>query len=313
MQRDSVLKTKTPAVEAKIYLKRSLEKSSELSRDNFRQVQKWLEKDEDTRVITRDFLNKTRNEMKRTLKLTLNRIKNPGNLGGYPKRDLSSKRAYPSLPTMKEEVGGQGTDRTEKWVNSNDINKPSAPMRDYEEDANSNPPNYDQSVNLQYRTTQNGPQRQFDPHFGQGMHRPMMPMNNVWASTGSNDYQRQFLGTGNIASREESEKEKKEQMKQALVKRHIPRDLWEYYLEIPEHWDHEDIDEQGLQRGLKAILMSPKTVTPYWVKKASMDKFVSLKMKLTQVIQAKAEIDRFVDEEMPEDNQLACEYKQAQK
>ena len=69
----------------------------------------------------------------------------------------------------------------------------------------------------------------------------------------------------------------------------------------------EDIDEQGLQRGVKAILMSPRTVTPYWVKKASMDKFVSLKMKLTQVIQAKAEIDRFVDEEMPEDNQLACE------
>ena len=55
----------------------------------------------------------------------------------------------------------------------------------------------------------------------------MMPMNNVWASTGSNDYQRQFLGTGNIASREESEKEKKEQMKQALVKRNIPKDLWE--------------------------------------------------------------------------------------
>ena len=68
----SVEDTKTAAVEAKIYLKRSLEKSSELSRDNFRQVQKWLEKDEDTRVITRDFLNKTRNEMKRTLKLTLN-------------------------------------------------------------------------------------------------------------------------------------------------------------------------------------------------------------------------------------------------
>ena len=148
---------------------------------------------------------------------------------------------------------------------------------------------------------------QFNPHFGQEMHQPMMPTNKVWPPTGSSDYQMQFLGNSNITSREESEKEKKEQMKQALVKRNIPQDLWEYYLEIPEHWDHEDIDEQGLQRGVKAILMSPRTVTPYWVKKASMDKFVSLKMKLTQVIQAKAEIDRFVDEEMPEDNQLACE------
>ena len=107
-------------------------------------------------------------------------------------------------------------------MNSNNVNIPSVPARDYEEDANSKPPNYDQSLRLQYRATQNGPQMQLNPHFGQEMHQPMMPMNNVWASTGSDDYQRQFLGTGNIASREESEKEKKEQMKQALVKRHIP-------------------------------------------------------------------------------------------
>ena len=36
-------------------------------------------------------------------------------------------------------------------------------------------------------------------------------------------------------------------------------------------------------------------------------------MKLTAVIQATAEIDRFTDEEMPDDNQLASEHKQAQK
>ena len=65
--------------------------------------------------------------------------------------------------------------------------------------------------------------------------------------------------------------------------------------------------------GIKAILMSPRTVTPCWVEKESMDKFVSLKMKLTAVIQATAEIDRFTDEEMPDDNQLASEHKQAQK
>ena len=59
--------------------------------------------------------------------------------------------------------------------------------------------------------------------------------------------------------------------------------------------------------------MSPRTVTPCWVEKESMDKFVSLKMKLTAVIQATAEIDRFTDEEMPDDNQLASEHKQAQK
>ena len=67
--------TKRAATEAKIYLKRSLEKSSELSKDNFKLVRQWLEKDESTLVLTRDFLNKTRNEMKKTLKLTLDKIK----------------------------------------------------------------------------------------------------------------------------------------------------------------------------------------------------------------------------------------------
>ena len=159
---------------------------------------------------------------------------------------------------MKEEVGGHGTDRTEKWVNSNNINRPSAPARDYEEDANSKPPSYDQSVRLQYKATQNGPQMQLNPHFGQEMHQPMMPTNNVWPPTGPSDYQMQFLGTSNIASREESEEEKKEQMKHVLVKRKIPQDLWNYYLEIPERWDYEDINEQGLQKGVKAVLMSPR-------------------------------------------------------
>ena len=79
-----------------------------------------------------------------------------------------------------------------------------------------------------------------------------------------------------------------------LVKRNIPRDLWEYYIEIPEDWNYEDVDETGLHIGVKTILMSQRNVIPWWVKDASKDKLVSLKMKLTTVIQAIAEIDRFV-------------------
>ena len=59
--------------------------------------------------------------MKKTLKLTLDKIKNPGSLGANPKRDFSSKKAYPTLPTMKEETGGSATDRTENWVNNDNI------------------------------------------------------------------------------------------------------------------------------------------------------------------------------------------------
>ena len=89
-ERHNVEDTKKPAVEAKTYLKRALEKSSELSKDNYKQVKEWLEKDEDTLILTMDFLSKARNEMKRTLKLTLEKIKNPGSLGANPKRDRSS-------------------------------------------------------------------------------------------------------------------------------------------------------------------------------------------------------------------------------
>ena len=112
-----------------------------------------------------DFLSKARNEMKRTLKLTLEKIKNPGSLGANPKRDRSSTRAYPTLPTRKDEVEEAGTDRAEKWVNSNNINRSATQGRDNEEDANSKSPNYDQSVGLQYRATQNGLQIQRNPQF----------------------------------------------------------------------------------------------------------------------------------------------------
>ena len=121
------------------------------------------------------------------------------------------------------------------------------------------------------------------------------------------------MGTSNIPSREQTMIEKKERMRQQLNRRKIPEDLWNYYLETPEHWNFEDTTKEGLQRGIKAILMSPNTVTPCWVEKESMNKFVSLKMKLTAVTQAVAEIKRFTDEEMPDDNQLAAEHKQAQK
>ena len=88
----------------------------------------------------------------------------------------------------------------------------------------------------------------------------MMSMNTAWHPPGTNAYQMQFPGTGNITSKRESVEEQKETMRKVLVKRNIPRDLWEYYIEIPEDWDYEDVDETGLHNGVKTILMSPRTV-----------------------------------------------------
>ena len=142
-------------------------------------------------------------------------------------------------------------------------------------------------------------------------------MNNVqnaaWVSSDPSFYQMQLMGTSNVPSREQTENEKKERMRKQLSKKKIPEDLWQYYLETPEHWDFEDTTKEGLQKGIEAILKSPNTVTPCWVEKESMNKFVNPKMKLTAVTQAVAEINRFIGEDMPDDNQLAAEHKQAQK
>ena len=61
------------------------------------------------------------------------------------------------------------------------------------------------------------------------------------------------------------------------------------------------------------VLMSQRSIRPWWVQNSSLDKLVELKLKFTAVVQAIEEVDRFASEEMPEDNQLNSEYKQPQK
>ena len=158
----------------------------------------------------------------------MDKIKNPGSLGANPKRNLPSRNAYPSLPTTKEETGGSGAERTASWVYNDNVDKPSAPVKDDEEDPSTRPPNYDQSVSQQYRAAQHGPQVQFSPQFNQEMHQPMMPMNTAWHPPGTNAYQMQFPGSSNITSRRESVEEQKETMIKVLVKRNIFQELWEY-------------------------------------------------------------------------------------
>ena len=142
----------------------------------------------------------------------------------------------------------------------------------------------------------------------------MFPVNNPQNTfMMPNPSQTQHVNTSVGLAKGHTEEEKKEKMKAQLRKRKIPEENWRYYLEAPEYWDFEDITEIGLQRGIEATLMSPNTVTPCWVEKESVDRFVNLKMKLTAIAQATAEIDRFVEEDMPDDNQLAAEHKQAGK
>ena len=51
---------------------------------------------------------------------------------------------------------------------------------------------------------------------------------------------------------------------QKLEKRNVPRNLWEYYIETPKDWDYDDIDESGVHNGVRNILMSQRSVRPWW-------------------------------------------------
>ena len=77
--------TRKAASVAKIYFKKALEKVSDLGQDNYKQLKQWLEKDEKTFVSTLEFFNRMRKEIKRSQKLTADKIKNPGSLGARPK------------------------------------------------------------------------------------------------------------------------------------------------------------------------------------------------------------------------------------
>ena len=126
-------------------------------------------------------------------------------------------------------------------------------------------------------------------------------------------FQAQTTRRTTAPSREETEEDKKERKRQQLERRKVPARLRDYYLESPEHWNFTDVNEDGLQKGISAILIAPHTVVPYWVERESVSKFIELKLKMTTVVQTLAEIKRFSEEPMPEDNQLAAERKQAQK
>ena len=74
--------------------------------------------------------------------------------------------------------------------------------------------------------------------------------------------QAQTVGKTSVPSREETEEEKKERKKQQLERRKVPPELWDYYLKSPELWNFADLNEDGLQKGINAILIAPHTVVP---------------------------------------------------
>ena len=107
--------------------------------------------------------------------------------------------------------------------------------------------------------------------------------------------------------------EQKENTRQMLEARGVPPSLWDYYIEAPKDWAGDDVDNIGVHNGVRNVLMSQRSIRPWWVQNSSLEKMVELRRSFTKVVQAIEEVDRFAGQEMPEDNQLNSECKQAQK
>ena len=163
----------------------------------------------------------------------------------------------------------------------------------------SRPPEYDQSIKSRQNMTQGDPQMLHNQHFRHGANQPMPIVYNMQYNGPRqmipDHYQVQAASNGGVPSREQTMEEKRERKRQQLIRRKVPADLWEYYLKSPEHWNFGDTTEDGLQKGVSAILMAPYTVAPCWVEKESVNKYADLRMKMTAVTQVVAEIKRFAD------------------
>ena len=46
-----------------------------------------------------------------------------------------------------------------------------------------------------------------------------------------------------------------EETRQILERSEVPRDQWNYYIEAPKNWDHDDHDKSGVHNGIRSISM----------------------------------------------------------
>ena len=97
------------------------------------------------------------------------------------------------------------------------------------------------------------------------------------------------------------------------TERSIPESIWEYFIEAPNDWEGDDVDEKGIHNGVRNVLLAQRSIKPWWVQHSSLKMMSELQLKFTRVVQALEEMDRFTRQKMPEDNQLNAECKSAQR
>ena len=152
---------------------------------------------------------------KRSLKLTIDKINNPGSLGANPKKKFLSKNAYPNVQITKEESDSSKDKRTKEWIARDHDVTPSAPTEDDEADPDARPPNYDQSVRQHQRSSQRRSHVHFNHNIVQDVQPPMMTTNGMWYPA-TNMLQYPPQATSQIYMSKEWIREQKENTRQML-------------------------------------------------------------------------------------------------
>ena len=283
--------------DAKAGLKRALGMTNKLEKDKFKVVRQWLRYDDDIASNTVMFFERVRKDIKRSLKVTMDKIQHPGSLGAR-RKSTAMPQMYPALPTETEMTE---EDKTLKWVNdtSNLRNQVKTIST-----SNTTEKKAQTEVSQNNRDTASG------RHPGADTIRSAPPSYDGHQPEPAT----QSSTTNNTApSMTQTDAVKKKQKREQLERRRVPDELWSYYLEKPDMWDPNDLNEEGLHNGIVAIFISPHNIVPWWVRDESMQQFLGLKLKTATLVQILEEIKEFSEEALPDDSQLAAERNLAQK
>ena len=84
-----------------------------------------------------------------------------------------------------------------------------------------------------------------------------------------------------------------------MPKSNIPKSLWKYYLDAPELWKETEVYD-----GMRSILMmnSYHNIVPRWMRNATLEDLVRLKLKFTSIVKEKEKYTRFAKEVMHNNN-----------
>ena len=287
-------KRRATAYDALGILNAAKKKIEKLKIEEYQKMRVFLQGEDETFALTKSMLQYMMGTIKETKKKAKELCKSQENLGARPR--TSSK-------TRQFDQRVKFTDNPAEVVT-----EPSAPFQEDLVDKNDKPPKYEAVQNGSETFPNmmqtpggfiyNQPVQQFPPYGwpqqlgayqNLGYNMNALEMKDDWIET-------QINNTRNL-----------------LRNRGFSRDVWDYFLTIPKEWEKDDMDPIGVHKGVKAVLTSRGSVSPWWIPAAQVGDKVKLSTSFNKVMQVLDEVNRFKDESMPDDSQLNAEYNRAEK